>query len=165
LSNVEAQRTTSLEQKIILNLNNVSKVYHENNNNRNKGGQVFLERSVLDKVNLDIREGEFITIVGPSGCGKSALLNIAAGIDTSYGGPILIDGQPISKSKETNRIVIFQEGALFPWLTVCENVEFGLKVTKLQRSNRIKIIMHYIDLVKLPNFANAFVHQLSGGMK
>jgi hypothetical protein len=61
LSNVEAQRTISLEQKIILNLDNVSKVYHENNNNSNKGGQVFLERTLLDKVNLDIREGEFIT--------------------------------------------------------------------------------------------------------
>ena len=61
LSNVEAQRTTSLEQKIILNLDNVSKVYHENNNNSNKGGQVFLERTLLDKVNLDIREGGFIT--------------------------------------------------------------------------------------------------------
>ena len=61
LSNVEARRTTSLEQKIILNLDNVSKVYHENNNNSNKEGQVFLERTLLDKVNLDIREGEFIT--------------------------------------------------------------------------------------------------------
>lgn len=63
LSNVEAQRTTSMEQKIILNLNNISKVYHENNNNSNKEGQVFLERTVLDKVNLDIREGEFIPIL------------------------------------------------------------------------------------------------------
>lgn len=69
------------------------------------------------------------------------------------------------QSTNTDRIVIFQEAALFPWLTVYENVEFGLRVAKLPKNKRRDIVMHYIDLVQLTNFANTFIHQLSGGMK
>lgn len=169
MSTVRAQEITRLEQKIVLRLEDVSKVYHGNGNGNsnksNSGNKVLSQHTVLNNLSLDIREGEFITIVGPSGCGKSTLLNIVSGIDTSYKGNIQIDGKPISQSINTDRIIIFQEGALFPWLTVYENVEFGLKVAKLPKDNRREIVMHYIQLVQLTNFANAFLHQLSGGMK
>ena len=96
---------------------------------------VLSQHTVLNNLSIDVREGEFITIVGPSGCGKSTLLNIVSGIDTSYKGDIQIDGKPISQSINTDRIVIFQEGALFPWLTVYENVIWieGRKTTKRQK--------------------------------
>lgn len=96
---------------------------------------------------------------------SSTLLNIVSGVDRSYIGIIHVDGKPISQSTNTDRIVIFQDAALFPWLTVYENVEFGLKVAKLPENKRRDIVMHYIDLVQLTNFANTFIHQLSGGMK
>ena len=169
MSTVRAQEITRLEQKIVLRLENVSKVYYGNGNGNsnksNSGNKVLSQHTVLNDLSLDIREGEFITIVGPSGCGKSTLLNIVSGIDTSYAGNIQIDGKPISQSINTDRIVIFQEGALFPWLAVYENVEFGLKIAKLPKDKRREIVMHYIQLVQLTNFANAFLHQLSGGMK
>ena len=170
LNSIQSQNTleTVNSERILLKLNNISKVYqgrNSNNNNNNNGSQTLLEHIVLDSLSLEIKEGEFITIVGTSGCGKSTLLNIIAGIDSSYEGKILIDGQPLSKSTETDRIVIFQEGALFPWLTVYENVEFGLKIPNFPKNKRKDIVMHYLDMVQLRNFANAFIHQLSGGMK
>lgn len=153
----------------MLKLENVSKVYygksHVSSSEDNNDSRLFLERVVLNNLNLSIGEGEFITIVGRSGCEKSTLLNIVSGVDRSYIGVIQIDGKPISQSTNTDRIVIFQEAALFPWLTVYENVEFGLKVAKLPKNKRRDIVMHYIDLVQLTNFANTFIHQLSGGMK
>jgi NitT/TauT family transport system ATP-binding protein len=169
LNSIQSQNTLEAvnSERILLKLNNISKVYQGRNSNgsNNNRSQTLLEHIVLDNLNLKIREGEFITIVGPSGCGKSTLLNIIAGIDTSYEGKILIDGQPLSKSTSTDRIVIFQEGALFPWLTVYENVEFGLKILNFPKDKRKDIVMHYLDMVQLRNFANAFIHQLSGGMK
>jgi NitT/TauT family transport system ATP-binding protein len=161
-------------EKEIVILENISKAYNGNKTNgnsskvnisRNGSSTVLLEHIVLDNLNLRITEGEFVTIVGPSGCGKSTLLNILAGIDTSYTGRILVDGAPIEKSPDTDRIIIFQEGALFPWLTVYENIEFGLKIAKISKEKRREIVMHYIDMVQLTSFAHAFVHQLSGGMK
>jgi NitT/TauT family transport system ATP-binding protein len=162
-------------EKEIVILENISKAYNGNKINGNSsevnisrsGGSstVLLEHIVLDNLNLRITEGEFVTIVGPSGCGKSTLLNILAGIDTSYTGRILVDGAPIEKSPDTDHIIIFQEGALFPWLTVYENIEFGLKIAKISKEKRREIVMHYIDMVQLTSFAHAFVHQLSGGMK
>lgn len=153
----------------MLKLENVSKVYygksHVSSSEDNNDSRLFLERVVLNNLNLSIGEGEFITIVGRSGCEKSTLLNIVSGVDRSYIGVIQIDGKPISQSTNTDRIVIFQEAALFPWLIVYENVEFGLKVAKLPKNKRRDIVMHYIDLVQLTNFANTFIHQLSGGMK
>jgi NitT/TauT family transport system ATP-binding protein len=153
----------------MLKLENVSKVYygksHVSSSEDNNDSRLFLERVVLNNLNLSIGEGEFITIVGRSGCEKSTLLNIVSGVDRSYIGVIQVDGKPISQSTNTDRIVIFQEAALFPWLTVYENVEFGLKVAKLPKNKRRDIVMHYIDLVQLTNFANTFIHQLSGGMK
>ena len=152
----------------MIKLKNISKLYHGSGTNNGNGGSsntVLLEHIVLDNINLRVMAGEFVTIVGPSGCGKSTLLNILAGIDSSYTGTILIDGAPIEKSSDINRIIIFQEGALFPWLTVYENIEFGLKIAKVSKEKRREIVMHYVDMVQLTSFADAFVHQLSGGMK
>jgi NitT/TauT family transport system ATP-binding protein len=131
LSTIETHKVTELAQKTMLKLENVSKVYYGESHissNDNNDSRLFLEHVVLNNLNLSIGEGEFITIVGGSGCGKSTLLNIVSGVDRSYISVIQIDGKPISQSTNTDRIVIFQEAALFPWLTVYENVEFGLKV-------------------------------------
>ena len=153
----------------MLKLENVSKAYYEkshiSSSDDNNDSTPFSEHVVLNNLNLSIGQGEFITIVGRSGCGNSTLLNIVSGVDRSYIGIIHIDGKPISQSTNTDRIVIFQEAALFPWLTVYENVEFGLKVAKLPKNRRRDIVMQYIDLVQLTNFADTFIHQLSGGMK
>lgn len=174
LNSVEAETTsTSLNThgnfgKEMIMLKNISKLYHgsgTNNGNGESSNTVLLEHIVLDNVNLRVMAGEFVTIVGPSGCGKSTLLNILAGIDSSYTGTIFIDGAPIEESSDINRIIIFQEGALFPWLTVYENIEFGLKIAKIPKEKRREIVMHYVDMVQLTSFADAFVHQLSGGMK
>jgi NitT/TauT family transport system ATP-binding protein len=174
LNSVEAETTrTSLitdrnSGKEMIMLKNISRLYHGSGTSNGNGGSsnaVLLEHIVLDNVNLRVMAGEFVTIVGPSGCGKSTLLNILAGIDSSYTGTILIDGAPIEKSSDINRIIIFQEGALFPWLTVYENIEFGLKIAKVSKEKRREIVMHYVDMVQLTSFADAFVHQLSGGMK
>lgn len=160
----------SFQQKIILQIKNLSKVYY-----RNAGISSIAnaddEYSVLNNLSIDIKDGEFVTIVGPSGCGKSTLLNIIAGIDREYsGGEILFNGlqsDHITSTTHINqdKIIIFQEAALFPWLTVLENVEFGLRVAKVSKNKRNKIVMYYIEMVQLSNFANAYVHQLSGGMK
>ena len=160
----------SFQQKIILQIKNLSKVYYRNadiSSIANADDEYF----VLNNLSMDIKDGEFVTIVGPSGCGKSTLLNIIAGIDREYsGGKILFNGlqsDHITSTTHINqdKIIIFQEAALFPWLTVLENVEFGLRVAKVSKDKRNKIAMYYIEMVQLSNFANAYVHQLSGGMK
>ena len=118
---------------------------------------------VLNGVDLRINEGEFVTIVGPSGCGKSTLLNIIAGLDRPDTGCIIVKGTDNICS--TKRIMIFQEGALFPWLNIYENVEFGLKITNIPEEQRQKIVNKYIELVGLSKFSESFVYQLSGEMK
>jgi NitT/TauT family transport system ATP-binding protein len=122
------------------------------------------QQVVLDKVSVDIREGEFVTIVGPSGCGKSTLLNIIAGLDSPDSGSVTIRGER-KASTDPSRLVIFQEGALFPWLTVSENVEFGLKLGKAPKDEQKQIASRYIRMVQLSKFADSFIYQLSGGMK
>jgi NitT/TauT family transport system ATP-binding protein len=146
--------------KLMLRLRNVYKEYNQDN-----GNHLLSSHIILNNLNLNIKEGEFVTIVGPSGCGKSTLLNILAGLDTSFKGEIFVDSKPIGESAYSDRIVVFQEGALFPWLTVYQNIEFGLKIAKVPANQRKKIITKYIDLVQLSDFTDAFIHQLSGGMK
>jgi NitT/TauT family transport system ATP-binding protein len=123
---------------------------------------------VLNGVDLRIREGEFVTIVGPSGCGKSTLLNIIAGLDRPDSGSLLVRGaaaEDSNKTSSTNRIMIFQESALFPWLNVQENVEFGLKIAKVHKDSRQQVAGKYIEMVGLSKFSESLVYQLSGGMK
>jgi NitT/TauT family transport system ATP-binding protein len=122
---------------------------------------------VLNGVDLKIREGEFVTIVGPSGCGKSTLLNIIAGLDKPDCGSLLIRGtvNDTSNALSTERIMIFQESALFPWLNVQENVEFGLRIAKVHKERRRQIADKYIEMVGLSKFSESLVYQLSGGMK
>jgi NitT/TauT family transport system ATP-binding protein len=124
------------------------------------------ERSflALDDLNLDIADGEFVTVVGPSGCGKSTAMNIAAGLLEASSGRVLVDGRPVH-GPGPERGVIFQQYALFPWLTVRQNVEFGLRIKGMPAAERRRICDHFIGLVGLTDFADALPKTLSGGMK
>ena len=118
----------------------------------------------LDHINLQVRPGEFVCIVGPSGCGKSTLLHLIAGLHSQTSGQILVDGHPV-KGPGTDRILIFQEHGLFPWLNVAENVEFGMKMKGIAKAERKEKMRHYLRLVHLSKFENSYIHQLSGGMR
>ncbi|HEY7507807.1 MAG TPA: ABC transporter ATP-binding protein [Nitrososphaera sp.] len=142
------------QKNVILELKDVSKAFAS----AEKGGQ---RHGVLDGVNLYVQEGEFVTIVGTSGCGKSTLLNLVAGLEAPDSGSI---SSSASKGP-ADRVVIFQEGALFPWLTVADNVEFGLKVAGVPKEQRKGIASRFIEMVNLTKFADSYVYQLSGGMK
>ena len=114
--------------------------------------------------NLEIEDKEFIIFVGPSGCGKSTLLNIIAGLDTPTSGAVYIDGKKI-EGTGTERGVVFQQYALFPWLTVLKNVMFGLKLQGKSDAEAKEIAMKYIKMVQLEDFVNHYPKELSGGMK
>lgn len=119
----------------------------------------------LDNVSLNVAEGEFVCLVGPSGCGKTTLLDIIAGLTKPDAGQVLADGQPVA-GPGPQRLVMFQEPALFPWLTVHGNVMFGLKLRRdLNDAERRRIADEHLLLVGLAKFARANVHELSGGMK
>lgn len=118
----------------------------------------------LDGINLKVDDGEFMCIVGPSGCGKSTFLRIAAGLETPDEGEILFDGKPVTETGP-ERIMVFQEGALFPWLKVQDNVEFGLKMAGIPKSEREQISKRYLDMMQLTKFADSYTYQLSTGMK
>lgn len=123
------------------------------------------EVHALDRVSLEVAEGEFVCLVGPSGCGKSTLLNIIAGLDSADEGTVLCDGKPVS-GPGRQRMVMFQEHALFPWLDVTDNVMFGLKLKPgLTNKERKEVAKFYLKLVGLEKFATASIHELSGGMK
>jgi len=118
----------------------------------------------LDRLNLDIADGEFVTVVGPSGCGKSTAMNIAAGLVLPSSGRMLVDGATVT-GPGPERGVIFQQYALFPWLTVRQNVEFGLRVAGMVAARRREVADRFIALVGLTEFAGALPKTLSGGMK
>jgi len=118
----------------------------------------------LDGINLNVEEGDFICIVGPSGCGKSTFLNIVAGLEKPDSGEILLNGTPISEPGP-DRTMVFQEGALFPWLKVVDNVEFGLKMAGIPKDERREISQRYLDMMQLTKFADSYTYQLSTGMK
>jgi len=118
----------------------------------------------LDKINLQVRAGEFVCIVGPSGCGKSTLLHLIAGLHSQTSGQILVEGKPV-QGPGTDRIMIFQEHGLFPWLTVGENVEFGMKMKSIPKAEREEKTRYYLRLVHLAKFEKSYIHQLSGGMR
>jgi NitT/TauT family transport system ATP-binding protein len=119
----------------------------------------------LDRVSLSVAEGEFVCLVGVSGCGKSTLLNIIAGLEKPDSGTVLADGKPVT-GPGRERLVMFQESALFPWLDVLDNVLFGLKLKpNLTRKDRHDVAKYYLELVGLTRFEHANIHELSGGMK
>ena len=118
----------------------------------------------LDQLSVDVADGEFVTVVGPSGCGKSTALAIAAGLIEPTAGEIVVDGRPV-RGPGPERGVIFQQYALFPWLTVRQNVEFGLRIAGKPAAERRAIAQRFIDLVGLSDFADALPKVLSGGMK
>jgi NitT/TauT family transport system ATP-binding protein len=120
--------------------------------------------TALDHVSLDIADREFVTVVGPSGCGKSTLMSMAAGLVEASAGETLVDGEPVT-GPGPDRGVIFQQYALFPWLTVRKNVEFGLKLMELPAEERRRRAERAIELVGLSDFADALPKTLSGGMK
>ncbi|WP_399387620.1 ABC transporter ATP-binding protein [Thermoanaerobacterium sp. CMT5567-10] len=119
---------------------------------------------VLDNVNLLINKGEFICITGPSGCGKSTLLNIIAGLESASCGRVILNGSVV-KDAGIDRAVVFQEPALFPWLTVIDNVEFGMKMAGIKKEERKRRAVEYLKMVHLTKFKDSYIHQLSGGMR
>src|SRR5215831_18041993 len=124
-----------------------------------RGGQV----QALDAVSLQVNVGGFVCLVGPSGCGKSTLLNIIAGLEKPDSGQVLTDGKPITQAGR-DRMMMFQESALFPWLDVIGNVLFSLKLKPgLQDKERREVAEFYLKLVGLEKFFHANMHQLSGG--
>ncbi|HEX2408361.1 MAG TPA: ABC transporter ATP-binding protein [Nitrososphaeraceae archaeon] len=145
-----------VDKKVSLNIINVSKKYLQPHTNR--------IHTVLDNINIQILEGEIVTIVGKSGCGKSTLLNLIAGFENSYGGEILLNENPV-KDISPERIMMFQESALFPWLTAFQNIEIALKMAKIPKDQREEIVMHYLEIVGLSDYSHSYIHQLSGGMK
>ncbi len=118
----------------------------------------------LADVSLSVRDGEFVCVVGPSGCGKTTLLNIVAGFDIADSGTVTVGGRPVT-GPGPDRIVVFQESALFPWMNVRSNVEFGLRLAGMGRKERRERAMEYLALVGLDKYERAYVHELSGGMK
>lgn len=118
----------------------------------------------LQNIDLEIEQGEFVCIVGPSGCGKSTLLHLIAGLDRPTTGELMVDGKAV-QAPGTDRILLFQELGLFPWLTVRQNVEFGLKMSGVSRDERRDRARIFLRMVHLSHFEDHFIHQLSGGMK
>ena len=121
---------------------------------------------VLDDVSFDIRNGEFVSIIGPSGCGKTTMMNIVGGFVQPTQGRVLLDGKPVT-APGPDRGVIFQEYGVFPWLTVRQNIEFGLKLaaSKTAAAERGEIVQRYMELMGLTDFADHFPKHLSGGMR
>lgn len=123
------------------------------------------ERTVaIEDLNFEVESGEFVSVVGPSGCGKSTLLYLIAGFLEVSEGEILVDGDPV-QGPGTDRGVVFQDYALFPWRTVMENVTYGLEENGIGKSERKSIAQEYIDMMDLTGFEDSYPKELSGGMR
>jgi len=149
---------TTLDRRVQvpkLALKNVCLSYATNSNNR---------LIALNDINLKVQPGEFLCIVGPSGCGKSTLLHLIAGLHQQSSGDVLVDNVPV-QGPGTDRILIFQELGLFPWLTVAQNVEFGMRMKNIPKAQREAQVRDYLRLVHLHQFKDSYIHQLSGGMR
>ncbi len=140
----------------MIRLERVSKAF-----SNEETGQVV---QALENVDLGVGRDEFVCLLGPSGCGKSTLLNLVAGFERPTAGRVLFEDREV-ESPSPQRGVVFQEPALFPWLTVEQNVEFGLRTTGVPPTQRREITEHFLSVVGLSEFARARPHQLSGGMK
>ncbi len=133
-------------------LKNVTKTFHDS-------GQ-----DAVRNVDLEIEDGEFVCVVGKSGCGKSTLLNLIAGLEKPTAGEILLDGVPIT-GPGADRVVMFQEHALFPWLNVIQNVKFGMEIAGVPKQEQEEKALKYLRLMQLEEYRDYAVHQLSGGMR
>ncbi|MBE5817071.1 MAG: ABC transporter ATP-binding protein [Clostridiales bacterium] len=140
----------------ILEVKNVSRSYK----NRRKNGK----KEILENVSFSIEEGKFVSIVGPSGCGKSTLIGMLAGLDKPTSGEIYIDGKLVV-GPDNGCGLVFQESSLFPWLTVEQNMEFGLKVKGIKKAQRQELARHYLNMVNLYSYKDYRIHELSGGMR
>lgn len=118
----------------------------------------------LDRISLDIEEGEFVSIVGPSGCGKTTFLSVVDGLIKATDGEILVDGAPVTRPGP-DRAVVFQDASLLPWRTVLENVIYGLECIGVRKREARERARHFIDMVGLAGFEKAYPHELSGGMQ
>ena len=139
---------------VIVKIDHVEKIY------QGRSGEVV----ALNGVDMEIRENEFVCVVGPSGCGKSTLLNIIAGLERQTSGRVCVKGKEVV-NPGSERGVIFQQYALFPWLTVKKNVKFGLKLRGVKEPELSEIADKYIRLVGLEEFGDSYPKELSGGMK
>lgn len=138
----------------MLELKNLIKTYFHN------------DRAVeaIKKVNLSVKDREFVALVGPSGCGKTTLLKIIAGLSQATSGQVILDSAQITGPGK-DRGMIFQSFSLFPWLTVKENIAFGLELQRIDQKKKDKILSHYLEVTGLEEFANAYPKNLSGGMQ
>ncbi len=118
----------------------------------------------IEDVSIDIQDNDFVCVVGPSGCGKSTLLRMLAGLDFPSAGDIIVNDRRVT-GPGPDRGMVFQTYTLFPWMTVEENIKFGLKIKKLPKDEMQKIADRYLDIINLKKFANAYPKELSGGMK
>ncbi len=148
------QHTNKRHGSMGLDIQNATKTF------QTRGGPV----TALDRINLSIRDGELVCLIGPSGCGKSTLLNMLAGLEFPSQGQVQSDGQEITGA-DPRRVLIFQEAALFPWLTVQDNVEFGLTMRGAPQAERAATARRLLEMVHLEQFSQAWVHELSGGMR
>jgi NitT/TauT family transport system ATP-binding protein len=140
-----------------LSIQNVTKIYTGNN----PGDEPVF---ALQKNSFEIEKDEFCSILGHSGCGKTTMLNLIAGFETPTEGRVLLDGKPVG-GPSWERSVIFQDYALFPWLTVRQNVEFGLVMKGIPKADRDSTVQRHIKLVGLEGFESRLPQQLSGGMR
>lgn len=152
--NVVLEKQMETTDNVKVRIDNVKKVFDSRN------GEVV----ALNGVNMDIKENEFITVVGPSGCGKSTLLNIIAGLSKPTSGKVFCDGKEVTGTGP-ERGVVFQQYALFPWLTVRKNIEFGLTLKGIKGQEAQDIIEHYVKMVDLEDFIDHYPKELSGGMR
>jgi len=142
-------------EKMYLTIDGIDKSFVNEKDNR---------LQVLDNISLNIEKGSFVSIVGPSGCGKSTLLYLIAGLEKADKGEINISGKKVQQPGP-DRVVVFQEAGLFPWLTVLENVTYGLLLKKMDKNEAEKKAKDILKMVHLSRYIDAYPHQLSGGMK
>jgi NitT/TauT family transport system ATP-binding protein len=133
---------------------NVSRIFQRDNK----------DLLILDQINLTVQDKEFVAIVGPSGCGKTTCMRMVAGLEFPSSGSVKVADRQVT-SPGPERAVVFQQFALFPWKSVHQNIDFGLEAKGLSTDERNKIITHYIALMNLQGYENAYPHQLSGGMQ
>jgi NitT/TauT family transport system ATP-binding protein len=153
-TSVQARLARLKARDVILRVNKLDKIF--------QSGKRQVE--ALRKISFQTHRREFLCIIGPSGCGKSTLIRILAGLETISGGEVLLDGVPIN-GPGRDRGMVFQGYTLFPWLTVKKNVMFGLRMNKINKHDAARQAAEWLNLIGLDKFADAYPHQLSGGMK